>query len=99
MSQPDVQGLKLSRFHTRRLRDMYRSAGWPFPDTVEIELIAAGLLERATETTGHEKVRVTPRGIPHLAQSIQRNRQNRSLHETLSTESTESTRRCCAMDG
>ena len=54
MSQKDERGLKLGRFHTKRLREVYRSAGWPFLDTVEIELIAAGLLERATETRSHQ---------------------------------------------
>ena len=78
-----MQGLKLSRFHTKRLREMYRSAGWPFLDTVEIELITAGLLEQVTDTTGHTTVRVTDSGIAHLALSIQRNRKNRSAHEIL----------------
>ena len=62
---------------------MYRSAGWLFLDTVEAELIAAGLLERFTEVTGHETVRVTATGIAHLAQSIRRNRQNHLAHEML----------------
>ena len=83
MNLSDSPGLKLGRFHTKRLREVYRSAGWPFQDTVEIELIAAGLLERASEPGGHDKVRVTASGIAHLAQSIQKNRQNRSAHELL----------------
>jgi hypothetical protein len=73
----------ITRFHTKRLREIYRSAGWPFQDTVEIELIAAGLLERTSEPSGHDKVRVTASGIAYLAQSIQKNRQNRSPHEVL----------------
>ena len=83
LDQFDVQELKLGRFHTKRLREVYRSAGWPFLDTVEIELIAAGLLEQVTGETGHATVRVTASGIAHLALSIQRNRQNRSAHEIL----------------
>ena len=79
----DLQELKLGRFHTKRLRDVYRSAGWPFLDTVEIELIGAGLLEQVTEETGPGTVRVTANGIAHLALSTQRNRQNRSSHEIL----------------
>ena len=73
----------ITRFHTKRLREVYRSAGWPFQDTVEIELIAAGLLERTSEPSGREKVRVTANGIACLAQSIQKNRQNSSPHELL----------------
>ena len=83
MNQQDVPGLKLCRFHSKRLREVYRSAGWPFLDTIEMELIAAGLLERVTEATGHETVRVTASGIAHLALSIQKNRQSRSAHEML----------------
>ena len=73
----------ITRFHTKRLREIYHSAGWPFQDTVEIELIAAGLLERTSQPSGHDKVRVTANGIAYLAQSIQKNRQNRSPHEFL----------------
>ena len=83
LKQFDVQELKLGRFHTKRLREVSRSAGWPFLDTVEIELIAAGLLEQVTEETGPGTVRVTANGIAHLALSIQRNRQNLSAHEIL----------------
>ncbi|MFM9899544.1 MAG: hypothetical protein ACKVOT_00885 [Polaromonas sp.] len=83
MSPCDAPTLKLGRFHAKRLREVYRSAGWPCLDTVEVELIAAGLLERTTEPSGHDKVRVSARGIAHLAQCIQGNRHNRSAHELL----------------
>ena len=33
----------LTRLHHRRLREIYRSAGWPCCDAIEIELLAAGL--------------------------------------------------------
>ena len=36
----------LSRAHARRLRDVYRSAGWPCLDAIEVDLLAAGLLCR-----------------------------------------------------
>jgi hypothetical protein len=75
--------VKISRFHAKRLREVYRSAGWPCLDTVEVELIAAGLLEQITEPSGHAKVRVSASGIAHLAQVIESNRQNRSKHELL----------------
>lgn len=41
--------------HRRRLREVYRSAGWPCQDLLEIELLAAGLLERcaARRATRH----------------------------------------------
>ena len=80
---PDFPTAILGRFHARRLREIYRSAGWPCLDTVEIELLAAGLLERVQELTGHERVRVTTLGLAYIAQSIQKNRRNRSAHEQL----------------
>lgn len=83
MGGNSAPAIGITRFHTKRLREVYRSAGWPFQDTAEIELIAAGLLERASEPSGHEKVRVTANGIAYLAQSIRKNRQNRSPHELL----------------
>ena len=66
-----------------RLRDVCRSSGWPFLDTIEIELIAAGLLERVIEVSGRDTVRVTASGVAHMAQSVQQNWRNRSPHEIL----------------
>lgn len=73
----------LKRIHAQRLREVYRSAGWPYQDVVEIDLLAAGLLERVTTNSGHAVVRVTDAGIGHLASATQGNRQARSAHETL----------------
>ena len=39
-------GITLKKVHARRLREIYRSAGWPCLDIVEIELLAAGLLAK-----------------------------------------------------
>ncbi len=75
--------LALGRVHARRLRDVYRSAGWPCLDTVEVELLATGLLERITAAGGHDKVRLTDAGIRYLAHAFQKNRQARSAHEAL----------------
>ncbi len=73
----------LKKVHARRLREMYRSAGWPFLDVVEIELLAAGLLERIREEGGHERMRVTDKGIQYLAGAAQSNRNAKSAHEAL----------------
>ena len=78
-----INNIALSRIHARRLRDVYRSAGWPSQDSVEVELLAASLLERAIEPSGHDKVRVTDAGISFLAQAFHTNRQARSAHELL----------------
>ncbi len=53
-----VNGVPLKNIHARRLREMYRSVGWPCLDVIEIELLASGLLERLTDPTGHELMRV-----------------------------------------
>lgn len=72
--------LILKRVHARRLREVYRSAGWPCQDVVELELLAAGLLERILAPSGHECVRVTDAGIAAMAQAVQSNRQAFSAH-------------------
>ena len=69
--------------HRRRLREVYRSAGWPCQDMLELELLAAGLLERQRSALGHETVRVSDAGIALLAQTLQRNRARRDAHELL----------------
>jgi hypothetical protein len=70
-------------FHRRRLRAMWRSAGWPCHDMVELELLAAGLLERIRHPSGHETLRVTDAGVLLLAQTLQKNRGCRDAHEAL----------------
>jgi hypothetical protein len=77
------QLITLKRIHAQRLREVYRSAGWPYQDVVEVDLLAAGLLERVASASGHDLVRVTDAGIQHLANATQGNRQARSAHETL----------------
>ena len=49
--------------HKRRLREVYRSAGWPCQDGIEVELLAAGLLQRERGPLGHETIRLTDAGI------------------------------------
>ena len=73
----------LSAHHRRRLRDVYRSAGWPCQDVIEIELLAAGWLERVVQASGHETLRVTDAGIQVIADTLQRNRARRDAHEAL----------------
>jgi hypothetical protein len=73
----------ITALHRRRLREVYRSAGWPCQDAIEIELLAAGLLARTRSALGHETVRVTDAGIALLADTLQRNRARRDPHEAL----------------
>ena len=69
--------------HKRRLREVYRSAGWPCQDGIEVELLAAGLLQRERGPLGHETIRLTDAGIAVLAESLGRNRARRDAHELL----------------
>jgi hypothetical protein len=73
----------ITALHQRRLRDVYRSAGWPCQDALEIELLVAGLLERVRSAGGHETLRVTDAGLQVLAMTQQRNRGRRDAHEGL----------------
>jgi hypothetical protein len=72
----------LTRFHLRRLSELWRSAGWPCQDLLEVELLAAGLLERLLDG-GRERLRLTESGIAALAQGRQRNRRAFDAHEAL----------------
>ncbi|MEJ8847668.1 hypothetical protein [Variovorax rhizosphaerae] len=83
VKDPYLNILALGRAHARRLREIHRSAGWPCCDTIEIELLAAGLLERVRSTHGHETLRLTDRGIAHVATSLVVNRSALSTHEAL----------------
>ena len=73
----------ITALHRRRLRDVYRSAGWPCQDTLEIELLVAGLLQRVRSAAGHETLRVSDAGLLILADTLQRNRARRDAHEGL----------------
>jgi hypothetical protein len=60
----------LSRAHVRRLREMYRSAGWPCLDLIEAELIAVGCLQRVQVN----ELRVTDVGLREIAQAAAQER-------------------------
>jgi hypothetical protein len=82
-SAADVSPVLRSAVHQRRLRAIWRSAGWPCQDLVEVELLAAGLLERVRQPSGHETLRVTDTGLAALAEALRRNRARRDAHEAL----------------
>jgi hypothetical protein len=72
-----------TRVHLQRLRQLWRSAGWPCQDLVEVELLAAGWVERLQEADGRERLRVTDAGVALIAASLGRNRAARDAHELL----------------
>ena len=81
VSSPPVP--PLGKPHARRLREVYRSAGWPCQDALEIDLLAAGMLERVRAPEGPETLRVTDAGVQWSAQALARNRSALSAHEAL----------------
>jgi hypothetical protein len=83
MSPTDAPPPPIGTAHHRRLRAVWRSAGWPFQDLLEVELLAAGLLSRERDAQGRESVRVTDAGVALLAQTLQKNRAARNDHEAL----------------
>jgi hypothetical protein len=82
-SGTEAAPVPLAKTHARRLREVWRSAGWPCHDAVEIELIASGLLDRVHSPAGHETLRVTDAGVRLLATALERNRAAFSAHEAL----------------
>lgn len=75
--------IPLTRRHHQRLREVYRSAGWPCHDMLEVELLAAGMLERRCSPGGCETLRVTDAGIQRLAEVFAQNKAVRTPHEAL----------------
>lgn len=73
----------LTSAHRRRLREVWRSAGWPSQDLLEAELLAGGWLERQVDEQGRTTLRVSEAGLQVLVCSAQRNRQTRNRHERL----------------
>lgn len=73
----------LAPSHRRRLREVWRSAGWPCHDSVELDLLVAGLLQRCWDDQGRETLRVTDAGLAALAQARLRHQAARSAHEGL----------------
>jgi hypothetical protein len=77
----------LPRAHARRLRELYRSAGWPCLDPIEVDLLAAGLIERVGTPdhagTLRDALRLSDAGIAALALAQQRNRAAFDAHEAL----------------
>lgn len=72
-----------SRTHLTRLMKVWRSAGWPCRDPIEIDLLAAGWVTLSTADTGHEALRLTEAGLQVLAASRQRNLRAISRHDRL----------------
>ena len=71
------------RMHLTRLKAIWRSAGWPCRDAVELDLVAAGWAALVEDAEGCETIRLTDAGIRLLAESRQRNKRSLSAHDRL----------------
>ncbi|WP_440109160.1 hypothetical protein [Acidovorax sp. BL-A-41-H1] len=75
--------ITVTRFHRTRLMQIWRSAGWPCKDGLEVDLLAAGLIQLHRAPDGCETLRLTDQGIRTLAQARQRGVRALSLHDRL----------------
>ncbi|MET0348464.1 MAG: hypothetical protein ABW067_01635, partial [Rhizobacter sp.] len=73
----------LTRLHRARLQQLWRSAGWPSHDALELDLLAAGLVTRETGPDQRETLRLTDTGIAWLAEQRQKGRRAESPHDRL----------------
>ena len=73
----------MSAAHERRLRDIWRSAGWPCRDNIELDLLAAGLVSRQHDGSGVEALCLTDAGIAQLAAKRRRHQTALTAHEAL----------------
>lgn len=73
----------LTRRHLTRLRQIYRSSGWPTRDLIEVDLLVTGLLESDVVSQGRETLRVTPDALNALSDAHALNKLSRSAHDEL----------------
>jgi hypothetical protein len=74
---------RITRKHLTRLREIYRSSGWPCRDPLEVDLIVGGLVQAERDDEGRETLHLTPAGLQALADAHVTNRANRSAHDEL----------------
>jgi hypothetical protein len=75
--------LTLTRAHRTRLMHIWRSAGWPCRDVLEIDLIAAELVTFSSTPDGRDTLRLTGAGFQCLAEARHHNRRASSRHDRL----------------
>lgn len=78
-----MPGPTLTRQHRTRLMSLWRSAGWPCKDGIEIDLLAAGFVQQRSDEQGREQLRLTEAGIGWLAEARQQGLRSLSKHDRL----------------
>lgn len=69
--------------HLSRLRSIWRSAGWPCRDAIELDLIANAWIEAEHDEQGRETLRLTPAGMQLLVSARLRRSRSTSTHDAL----------------
>jgi len=87
MAEPPA--INLPRTHRTRLMQIWRSAGWPCKDAVEIDLLAAGMITLQGSVEGRETLKLSEAGIQWLAAERQRNQRALSAHDRLALKMAE----------
>lgn len=80
---------KPTRAHLSRLMKIWRSAGWPSRDPIDIDLLAAGWVSLVGHHPANECLRLTDAGVALLAQSRQAQRRSESDHDKLALRMTD----------
>ena len=79
----DLPSMAPRRIHVSRLMSIWRSAGWPCRDSIELDLIAAGWAALVRADGGHETLQVTALGLRVLAEARERRSRAISAHDRL----------------
>lgn len=72
-----------TRAHLTRLMKIWRSAGWPSRDPIDVDLLAAGWVSLVGEHPAQECLKLTDAGLALLAQHRQGQRRAASTHDKL----------------
>ena len=73
----------LTRLHCTRLMQVWRSAGWPCKDGIEIDLLAAQLLSIQPSPDSRDTLKLTESGMRVLAEARKRALRSASPHDRL----------------
>lgn len=71
------------RVHLTRMMSIWRSAGWPCRDPIEIDLLASRWVELRAGAAGHETLHLTEAGLEQLARARALRQRSNSAHDRL----------------
>jgi len=80
---PQESQSELSRAHLSRLRKLWRSAGWPVRDAIELDLLVHRYLDRHVDAFGRDCLSLSEAGVQALGADTAVNRRRLDRHESL----------------